>query len=309
MIFLLHWSLSGSFAGSSSSPWILSIWSVIRCSLWTSSLLKLTLSVISSNLTALNTIYTLTPIFTSPASHIYISPLNSRISNCSPNISTEITIRHSKFICPQLKSSGKPQLPIGFSISPIYKDLEIDSVVSSSHILCPIYQQILLVLPSRKYRIWTSVKIPSAGTLVQGTCTSHLSYCSHFIINLFLPLLTLFLNTRHYHTSKSSKGFHLRVEAKVHQRPKQSAAPPSPISPLNTLPFSVCLSPCWLPCHSRSPLTCSYPKGLCFCCSLCLDSLLTLPTWFTSILPRLCSRAMLMNSSLLFKIPTSLSLP
>lgn len=93
-------------------------------------------------------IYISSLIFTYPASHIYISPLKSRISNCLPNISTEITIRHSKFFCPQLKSSGKLLLPIGFSISPIHKDLEIDSDVSSSHIICPIYQEILLVLPS-----------------------------------------------------------------------------------------------------------------------------------------------------------------
>lgn len=99
---------------------------------------------------ALHTIYSLTPICESPAQ---ICPLNStRISNCLQHLHWDNyqTSQSHRSTTKVLLFVGQSVLPIGFSISTTQEDLEINSDASLSHIIHPICQQILLVLPSRK---------------------------------------------------------------------------------------------------------------------------------------------------------------
>lgn len=97
----------------------------------------------------------------------------------------------------------------------------------------------------------------------------------------------------------------------------QSAALPTPTPPFKIFPSSVCLSPYGLP---GSLLTCSNPKSLYPCYSLCLDSLLTgvhrsslpgcqafvqVPSWW-SPLHSLIFQHHSASSSSLFPLSTSL---
>lgn len=80
------------------------------------------------------------------------------------------------------------------------------------------------------------------------------------------------------------------------------------IPPLSILPSLVCFSPYWLPFRSWSPLICSYPKGLCPCSSLCLDSLLPGVHNVHSHTAKSLFKYSLMMPSPLFNIPIVLCL-
>lgn len=153
-------------------------------------------------------------------SHIYISPLNSRISSCLPNISTRDNHQTNKFICPQLKSFGKPLLPLRF--------LHITYLQRPrNRLCCLIFSHCMSNLAANPvsftFKEVQNLNIcPRFQVLVhwsRAPTRPHLSYCSRFLINLFLPLLTLFPQHQTLSHFKVLQGLPSQVEAKVHPRP------------------------------------------------------------------------------------------
>ena len=94
--------------GSSTSPWTLGIWSAPRLSLWTSSP-HVTHSLGNFIQSRGFTYHLYTDSHISIFSQRLSLELQTRIPNCLPNISIELTARCLKLICPKLSSWSSPE--------------------------------------------------------------------------------------------------------------------------------------------------------------------------------------------------------